>query len=205
MSIARAIRALAKLAPKQIGNVLNGIGGIPEYTASDVCAALAKIKPVGERKWLIQDEIFTESVEKSIIQSYLMGKYCNDSFALVRCHNELATLIDGYNRGKQPVYFEQLQLVAELIIIRLTLDKCKSCKGRGIKRSQTGPINCKSCVGTGRAKPISSRAMARYCDVDENEWRNKKFTTLFNDYLGWLQLNEVFALREVDRQLRDVG
>ena len=130
-----------------------GLGGIPELTTSDICAALAGANKAGLK--------------------LLIGQVCGEGDINAICDTFRPEVIRLSKRLKWRSDELTMARIAKLLDIvvyeSLSPNKCPTC--RGTKHDITNPVkSCETCKGTG-GFAIPQSAKAEYLGMSGRAWR----------------------------------
>lgn len=158
-------------------------GKAPEITGLDVMGALAPVPRLG---------------------GYVcIAKYARDPYAKQIAAKLLTHYILLKGEDKR-IEQQEAEGMAEFILdIEVELfDRCPACQGRKLYLFRGIPQTCKKCGGTGKIE-FSEHKMAKYCGIDRDTWRNRKYTELFKAAHARLHELESAALYIAESRLRD--
>lgn len=183
----RPERALAKLAPA--AGMRQGSGGIPEYTAADIAAALAGCDdPLATMlvlyKWALMGDI-AQKLERA---AYLM-----------------AVDIAVKEKWQIPKGKELVRHMTRLAILESSNPpKCNTCNGLGKEYTNEGglkQIACRACGGGG-ARRMTGELRSLIVGLDPSRW-SKTWGRRYETILDALQRREEYAIRHMSRRMSE--
>jgi hypothetical protein len=170
-----------------------GSGGVPEYTAQDIAAALGMVEDVIGREifcmsWWPDGAALTRKDLKDGLKNLLLEEYKVRSRELAARKLEAHMLdVDAIDGGRRrhaklrseiqsskpwPAQLDRYGLVADAVVLEICTPKiCRTCGGRGEATIESKIVVCETCKGSGLI-PASQGWRANRIEVSETTYRS---------------------------------